>query len=737
MIRQRASLRASADRGGSAGRVGGTLFFLFWCAIPTVMLVLMVRQAASELAPRSWTPADCTVVESGVGDVSDDRYAFNVRYAYTAGPLSAVEAPARIGTVYARGYKGDADYSKAQRLAIRYAPGARATCYVNPYDPNVAVLARPIPTTVYMLPLPLLFIAIGVAGLWFTWRGGGRDAKPEGATPISSSQRPQGRGARVGAAFSVVAVLIGVALAIYMGGRVANVLAARSWTAVQATVVKSEVRTQRGDESTTYSPNILYKYTFDGREYGSNRYAFMGGSSSGYDAKRQLVSRYAPGMRFTAYVDPSDPVEAVIERGFTTDMLVLLVPVAFILVGVAGLYFSVRSARRAGATAGCAMVRSDRLAAPLAGRFVPTARSAPQAGRLTGAPGCFALKPAQSPGLKLFSIAVVAAFWNGIVSVFVYTAYFGSSAGHANVCLGLFMIPFVGSGLALAGAVVYYSIALFNPRCELTVDRDTLALGDSAELRWTFTGRIDAIYRLTVRVEGREEAVYRRGTDTYTDKNVFFVRELTDTTRPAEIRAGSVKWAVPPDTMHSFTSGNNKVAWTLHVRGHIRGRPDVKEEYVLTVAPLPAQKVATAPDDSTSREPIAPQAGRLTGGEQIEIQLDGRRDLYVPGETIAGIASWQLDAPADAMEVRLFWYTRGKGTQDVHVVKAQQLDAAGVRGRRAFRFVLPEEPYSFSGKLVSLIWALEAVAQPGERVGRQELVVGPGGREVVLDAEIQ
>jgi len=120
----------------------------------------------------------------------------------------------------------------------------------------------------------------------------------------------------------------------------------------------------------------------------------------------------------------------------------------------------------------------------------------------------------------------------------------------------------------------------------------------------------------------------------------------------------------------------------------------------------------------------------------IEIHLDGGRDAYLPGETITGSVSWQFDAPATGIDLRLFWYTRGKGTQDVHVVKAQQFDAAGTGGRRNFRFVLPEEPYSFSGKLVSLTWALEAVAQPGDRSARRELVVAPGGREVVLGTDV-
>lgn len=118
--------------------------------------------------------------------------------------------------------------------------------------------------------------------------------------------------------------------------------------------------------------------------------------------------------------------------------------------------------------------------------------------------------------------------------------------------------------------------------------------------------------------------------------------------------------------------------------------------------------------------------------EVIEIETDGGRDAFAPGEAIAGTVAWRLDAPADSVEVRLFWYTRGKGTTDVQVVKAQHFAAPGAAGRKTFKFVLPAEPYSFSGKLISLIWALEAVVQPGERSARRELVVAPCGTEILL-----
>ena len=120
--------------------------------------------------------------------------------------------------------------------------------------------------------------------------------------------------------------------------------------------------------------------------------------------------------------------------------------------------------------------------------------------------------------------------------------------------------------------------------------------------------------------------------------------------------------------------------------------------------------------------------------DELKIETEGGRDAYDPGEELRGTVSWDLAAPAADVEVRLFWYTRGKGTTDVNVVKTQRFDAAGRRGRHDFRFVLPESPYSFSGKLISLVWALEAIAEPGERSARLDLIVAPDSKEIQIPA---
>ena len=598
-------------RPGAAGRVGATVFFLFWLVIPSLMLAFIARQAWRDGRTWLWDQADCTVLESGVVEVgSDPDYALSVKYAYAAGPISAVEAAQRTGTAYAPGYKGDGDYAEAQRLALKYAPGTRTVCYVNPANPDDAVLVRGGLWVLAMLPIPLLFLAVGVGGMWYTWRP--HRPKPAAERPISSN--PEGATTRGQFWFLViffsVFLIVGVAVSGAMAGNVAKGFASRGWDAVPATVVSSKVRTHSGD-GTTYSINILYAYDVGGRAYRSNRYHFMGGSSSGYEGKREVVDRYPPGTRFTAYVNPADPTEAVIRRGMTWGMLLLLAPLLFAVVGAGGIYFTVRHGRRSGGAAPGALSGTasgtawPRHQGPPPARFVPVTR------RPASARPSVTLKPAQSPAVKLAAISVIALFWNGIVSVFLYNVVTRWSSGRGDVCLSIFLVPFVAVGAGLIVGAFYSLLAVFNPRCTLTLGRGDLALGESVDFSWAFAGRYDRIHRLVLRVEGREEATYRRGTSTYTDKNVFYAHDVVDTSRAADFGGGTARWAAPADSMHSLTAGNNKIVWTLTVHGHIAGWPDVKEEFPLTVGPLrrpvspPAAEDAHGDDDSEATDDAA------------------------------------------------------------------------------------------------------------------------------------
>lgn len=108
------------------------------------------------------------------------------------------------------------------------------------------------------------------------------------------------------------------------------------------------------------------------------------------------------------------------------------------------------------------------------------------------------------------------------------------------------------------------------------------------------------------------------------------------------------------------------------------------------------------------------------------------RTWFRPGELVEGEASWQLEDEAEVVETRLFWYTSGKGTRDVEIVDSLRTTSAGSSGSRSFRLRVPNGPYSFSGTLITLSWAIELVVDPGGATERLDLVIGPRPVEVQL-----
>ncbi len=99
-----------------------------------------------------------------------------------------------------------------------------------------------------------------------------------------------------------------------------------------------------------------------------------------------------------------------------------------------------------------------------------------------------------------------------------------------------------------------------------------------------------------------------------------------------------------------------------------------------------------------------------------------------PRDVLELTGTWALPVAPGSIEARLFWYTQGKGTEDVGVVEMQRVDIPTAKGDRTLKFALPAAPYSFSGKLISVRWAVELVAD--REVARWEFTMSPSGAEV-------
>lgn len=196
--------------------------------------------------------------------------------------------------------------------------------------------------------------------------------------------------------------------------------------------------------------------------------------------------------------------------------------------------------------------------------------------------GRVVLEPAITPARKLILTTFFALFWNGTVSIFVVGLIKEWGRGNVEWVLALFLTPFVLVGILLLFSVAHTFLALFNPRPRLTIDSRQLSPGESSDLDWQFSGSTGRVKQLRIYLEGREEATYRRGTDTTTDKNVFATIEIANKPNADPGRA-PVK--IPGNTMHSFKSEHNKIVWEIHVQGEIRYWSDVDESFEIEVLP--------------------------------------------------------------------------------------------------------------------------------------------------------
>jgi hypothetical protein len=119
--------------------------------------------------------------------------------------------------------------------------------------------------------------------------------------------------------------------------------AARNYQPVVATILDSKVVESRVRDAATggpvrsYQPLLRYQYQVDGRLYQSSRFSYLGPANSSRDTVQAIVESYPVGSQQTAYVNPSDPQQAVLQRSqVSVDLMsgYFWVPTVMVAVGL-------------------------------------------------------------------------------------------------------------------------------------------------------------------------------------------------------------------------------------------------------------------------------------------------------------------------------------------------------------------------------------------------------------------
>jgi hypothetical protein len=325
----------------------------------------------------------------------------------------------------------------------------------------------------------------------------------------------------------------------------------------------------------------------------------MGGSPSGRTGKQAVADRYPPGAAARCWVNPREPAEAVLNRGFAGEMLFGLIPLVFALIGVGGLVGMRRKA---------------------------VAETAPPPPTTLRDAEARELRPESSRLGRVFGMFAVAAFWNGIT----WTILLAASRDREWFALA-FLSLFVLIGAGLLAAVVYLALALANPRPRLTLRPGVLRPGALQTLAWHLTGAVARLRKLVITLEGRESATYTRGTSTVTDRRACLRVALAEVANPAEMRQGETSFELPAGVVPGFKADRNKLEWFLRVRGDVPFWPDLDEEF-------PVEINAEAMDPAAVRQAESGPALVRSADGALALGTEGARAAYAPGETLSGVA---------------------------------------------------------------------------------------------------
>ncbi len=329
------SIRSSKKASAGCLIPFGLIFLLAGLGICWLSWTKMLSPSAKV---RSWTETPCRVTQWEIevtpgGEVYQTAPRIAYEYDFNGQHLTGQTYDAALSSV------PPINEFEQQGTAARTGP---AVCYVNPAQPRESSYQRGSYTTGgFVLGMGLLFAGVGglvmmtgISGLFR--RVTGQDA----------AVGQLGKGCAGGILAPIFfALFAGAGFAVWklalhhqpdwkaIGGRMVE---------VPAKVIASGVATSRSsgkNSSTSYKTKVAFSYEFEGRTWHSGWLDFDRASTSGsnYKKAQEAAHRYPAGSSTRAWVDPTAPWQAVLEKTGGTRWWLWLFPIIFGGIGVIGL----------------------------------------------------------------------------------------------------------------------------------------------------------------------------------------------------------------------------------------------------------------------------------------------------------------------------------------------------------------------------------------------------------------
>jgi hypothetical protein len=316
--------------------VGGCL----GAAILTLGIVAMVAMARSwwaEAKVYAWSEGVATILQARASAppraYRDPSISVRFQYTYAGHTYESERVDARSSV----------RHPEAFQLATLWRPGSNWPCYIDPGNPQIAVLRRDSLWWGFGVLVPLA-VGGGMGGLFLyaAWRS----LRPEGDPARVSSPLGARRAVRQ---IATVLLVVSLLVVTYFTGVRPLLLfeSATHWRAVPCTIVASRARAHSNGMRTGYSVQVVFRYPFDGRQWASGEYELDENNGRSYQDAAGIVNRYPPGAVANCYLDPTSPDRAVLDRSWPVGMAWGLLPLGFLLAVTWRLVASARRRKRA------------------------------------------------------------------------------------------------------------------------------------------------------------------------------------------------------------------------------------------------------------------------------------------------------------------------------------------------------------------------------------------------------
>jgi hypothetical protein len=359
--------------------------------------------------------------------------------------------------------------------------------------------------------------------------------------------------------------------------------AASGWVEVPAELVSVALEEHDGDDSTTYQTTATYRYEYAGRAYNNNRVAIDSGSDNIGNFQQQLYyglrTAHEQHTPVTAYVDPENPANAVLNRELRLGLVALKGVFALVFGGVGfGLLFGARYGAK-------------KLAAQNALR--EQFPDEPWRWRSEWANGCIA----GSARTTAYVAIAFAAIWNLVSLPLLFVIPDEISGGNTVAAIGL-LFPLIGVGLAAWAIRAWLQLKRFKV-ATLTLDRLPVALGG----RLKGTIRVEADVPVTADFRCELACVETRTTGSGKNRSrherMLWQKQWRVPRHQCQIGASltTIPVDAPIPAEQPATTVDDEpaeIAWRLEVTGECPG-PDFWSRFELPVFASAAQLAPTEP----------------------------------------------------------------------------------------------------------------------------------------------